>query len=289
MLQCNCLKCRREIKIKKIRFTVPYFMKEKIKEDEEHFNLLAGEIGNKIFSYFSNKEVEEAAIKTNKGEIIQFNLNKSNTELYDIVLKEHKVIVESEFLRSLFFKYLDNPRHIREKILYADIFDKVEEALEERTKINIKYNGEIRSVHPYFVKISQGEDRSYLFCYCDKNSSYRNYRIANIQSATLSKNKLEEFDSEYIKEIRKKFDPFLSYGKKVSVKFTLEGEELYKRAILNRPKLLEKNKDIWIFECTNKLAKVYFSQFLSKVEILEPLELRKWFKDELKNALEIDL
>ncbi|MGL5713183.1 MAG: hypothetical protein ACRCX2_09205 [Paraclostridium sp.] len=36
--------------------------------------------------------------------------------------------------------------------------------------------------------------------------------------------------------------------------------------------------------CTNKLAKVYFPQFLSNVEVLEPVDLREWFQKELKKS-----
>ncbi|MGL4862314.1 MAG: WYL domain-containing protein, partial [Cetobacterium sp.] len=53
----------------------------------------------------------------------------------------------------------------------------------------------------------------------------------------------------------------------------------------NRPKVLEKNRNIWTLECTNRLAKIYFPQFLSRVEILEPIELREWFKKELSKTI----
>ncbi|MGL6113470.1 MAG: WYL domain-containing protein, partial [Cetobacterium sp.] len=177
---------RREgYKIKKIRFTVPHFIKEKIKEDEIHFNLLAGEIGNKIFTYYSNKEIENLNLNTFKGEIIQFNLNKSNDDLYYTVLREQKVENEAEFFRNIFFKYLDNPRYIREQILFSEIFEKLKLALREKKKVNIKYNGEVRTINPYLLKSSSNEDRSYIFTYCEKNKDYRNYRIANIENIFL--------------------------------------------------------------------------------------------------------
>ncbi|MEG0236506.1 MAG: WYL domain-containing protein [Cetobacterium sp.] len=280
---------RGEYKIKKVRFTVPYFIKEKIKEDEKHFSLLTGEIGNKLFSYYSNKDIENLNINSAKGEIIQFNLNKLNDELYYIVLKEHEVQNEAEFFRNIFFKYLDNPRYIREQILFFEIFEKIESALKERKKINIKYNGEIRTINPYLLKTSSIEDRSYIFSYCEKNEDYRNYRIANIENISLSKYDIEVKNLEYIKSIDKNFDPFLSFGKNIKIKINENGQKLFESVILNRPKVLEKNGDIWILECTNKLAKVYFPQFLSNIEVLEPVDLREWFQKELKKALDIYL
>lgn len=266
---------------------MPYFIKEKIKEDEMHFNLLTGEIGNRIFAYYSNKEVENLNLNSSKGEIIQFNLNKSNDELYYIVLKEHEVQNEAGFFRDIFFKYLDNPRYIREQILFSETFEKLQIALKEKKKVNIKYSGKIRTINPYFLKVSSGEDRTYIFSYCEKNENYRNYRVANIENISLSKHDIEVKDLEYLNSIDKNFDPFLSFGRNIKIKINKEGQSLFEKVILNRPKVLEKDGDIWFLECTNRLAKIYFLQFLSNVEILEPIDLRDWFKKELKKCLKI--
>ncbi|MEG0237365.1 WYL domain-containing protein, partial [Cetobacterium sp.] len=183
-----------------------------------YFNILTGEIGNKLFNYYSNKDVENLDIKLSKGEIIQFNLNKSNDELYYIILKEHEVQNEAEFFRNIFFKYLDNPRYIRERILFSEIFEKLEIALKEKKKVNIKYSREIRTINPYFLKVTPGEDRNYIFSYCEKNEDYRNYRIANIENISVSKYNVEIKDLEYINNINKNFDPFLSFGRNVKIK-----------------------------------------------------------------------
>lgn len=237
-----------------------------------------------MFSYYSNRDVENLDIKLAKGEIIQFNLNKSNDELYYVILKEHGVQNEAEFFRNIFLKYLDNPRYIREKILFSEIFEKLEIALKEKKKINIKYSGIVRTINPYLLKVASGEDRTYIFSYCEKNEDYRNYRVSNIENISISKYDFDIKDLEYINNIDKNFDPFLSFGKNIKIKINKEGQKLFERVILNRPKVLEKNEDIWILECTNRLAKIYFPQFLSNIEILEPFDLREWFKNELRKS-----
>lgn len=276
---------RGEREIKKIRLTIPYFMQERILEDVKHFNLKTGEIGNRIFNYYSNRDIKKIDISADKGEVIQFNLNKNNSELFDTVIKEHMVDNEANFFRNLFLEYLDNPRYLREKILYFDIFEKIENAIKENRKINIKYRGEVRTISPYLIKTSSEENRSYIFSYCEKNEAHRNYRISNIESVSISKLTVDIKDKEYIESIDKNFDPFLSYNNRVKIRIDKEGEEIFKRVVENRPKLIEKDGDIWILEASEKLAKIYFSQFLSTVEILEPLELREWFKEELKRSL----
>ena len=273
--------------MKKVKFTIPYFSYEKIKEDEFHFRLKPGEIGNRIFAYYSNKDIEMVEAKSNKGENIQFNLNTKNEELYPSVIKDHKVQNEAEFWRILFFNYLNNPKHIRERILYKKIFDDLEAAIKDEKMIRIKYKSELREIHPYLIKTAPGEDRSYLFCYCTKNDTHRNYRVANIKDVFISKNNLEFIDQAYIDEIDKNFDPFLSYGKTVTIKLTELGKTIYERATYNRPKRIDEDEkgDIWIFQCTNKHAKVYFPQFMSEIEILEPKNLREWYIDELRKIM----
>ena len=62
---------------------------------------------------------------------------------------------------------------------------------------------------------------------------------------------------------------------------------MYKKVLTNRPRLLNKDNNIYTFECDNKLAIVYFAQFFSLIEILEPQELRKRLQKELENTLKI--
>lgn len=273
--------------MKKVRFTASYFMKEVLKEDREYFGLEIGAIGNYLFEYYADKDIDKIDLKISGGQIIQFNLNKINEEMYYKILQEHNMETEAEYLRCMFFTYINNPRYKREEILFDKNFRDIKEAIENRKKINIKYHNEIRTVNPYFVKVADGENRSYLFCYCEKNSDYRCYRVSDIKNIMMSKQTLEIKDSKYIEGIYNDFDPFRSYGKRVKVKLSEKGKELLKKVVSNRPKLLENSGEEYIFQCDEKLAQVYFPQFFSEVEILEPQELRDWFKKKFKKAYDL--
>ena len=65
--------------------------------------------------------------------------------------------------------------------------------------------------------------------------------------------------------------------------------ERYNRLTTNRPKAMEKidGAGDYIFECSEKLAKIYFPQFLGEAEILEPRNLRLWFKEQFETALKV--
>ena len=238
--------------MKKVRFTISDFMNEIIKSDSEYFKLPIGKIGNIIFNYYIDKNLNKVVLEDSLGEVIQFNLNKS-----------------------------------REEILFAKIFKNIETALKDGNKIKIKYHNYIRLINPYFIKVSDSESRSYLFCYCEKNKDYRNYRISEIEEIWNTNEKIEIKDRKYIDEVYKNFDPFLSYNNRVKVKFTEKGLELYEKVLTNRPKVLSKEENIYTFECDNKLAIVYFAQFFSLIEILEPQNLREKLKNELESTLKI--
>ena len=115
----------------------------------------------------------------------------------------------------------------------------------------------------------------------------RNYRISEIEEVWFTNENIEIKDKKYIDDVYKNFDPFLSYKNTVKVEFTEKGVELYEKVLTNRPRLLNKKDGIYTFECDNKLALVYFAQFFSNVKILEPIELQKKLKNELKRTIEI--
>ena len=94
------------------------------------------------------------------------------------------------------------------------------------------------------------------------------------------------FNTKYeLRNLKINYDPFLSYQKRVKVKFTEEGERLFGVIHYNRPKELAKGSNgEMLVECSEQKAIAYFSQFIDEVEILEPLELREKFKKRLTNA-----
>ena len=273
--------------MKKVRVTVSDFMNEIITGDSEYFKLPVGRIGNIIFKYYMDKDLNKVELGNFSGEVIQFNLNKKNEEIFMDTLIRNKVEIEAEYWRNIFFTYINNLRYKREEILFENKFKDIREAIKTEKKIKIKYHKYIRLVNPYFIKVSDSENRSYLFCYCEKNNDYRNYRISEIEEIWLTNEKNEIRDKKYINNVRKNFDPFLSYKNRVKVKFTEKGIELYEKVLANRPKLIEEKDEIYTFECDNKLAMIYFAQFYSEVKILEPEELKTILKKELKKTIEI--
>ena len=62
---------------------------------------------------------------------------------------------------------------------------------------------------------------------------------------------------------------------------------MYERVTQNRPKLTKEEGDIYTFECSEKLAKVYFAQFYDDIEVIEPESLRESFKENFGRTYKI--
>ena len=67
--------------MKKVRVTISDFMNEIIKSDSEYFKMPVGRIGNIIFKYYMNKNLNKVELGNFSGEVLQFNLNKNNDEI----------------------------------------------------------------------------------------------------------------------------------------------------------------------------------------------------------------
>ena len=182
---------------------------------------------------------------------------------------------------------INNLRYIRERIIFNRNFEDIENAIKFNRKIIIEYHSKIRTVNPYHICIANKEERSYLFCYCEVANDYRAFRLSEIKDIKILDIELERKDSLYIKNVKESFDPFLSFNKKVKVRFTERGVKRYEKALVNRPRLISKENDIYTFQCSEKMAKVYFPQFYAEVEILEPISLREELKKDFQKILDL--
>ena len=113
--------------MKKIRVTVSDFMNEIITGDSEYFKLPVGRIGNIIFKYYMDKDLNKVELGNFSGEVIQFNLNKKNEEIFMDTLIRNKVEIEAEYWRNIFFTYINNLRYKREEILFENKFKDIRE------------------------------------------------------------------------------------------------------------------------------------------------------------------
>lgn len=269
---------------KKLRITVPVEIYKIIESDLEDFGITKNYLCNYIFE---NSEGFKQVYNYKYGnikKIIQFNLNKKNRENYYSFLAEKNIEVEAEYFRNIFLHYAQKSKKSREFFIFKDIIGRIASAIDNKKKITVTFADESRkTISPYYIASSERELKNYLFSYDEEAKKFKNFSIRNIRSVYVTGQNVYDENMEYVKNVIENFDPFLSYSKTVIVRFTDEGLELLNNLKTYRPKILEHDGNIYKFQCSILLGKRYFSNFWSEAEILEPQELRQWFRERSKS------
>ncbi|MGL5050631.1 MAG: WYL domain-containing protein [Fusobacteriaceae bacterium] len=271
---------------KKIRVTLPNYVLDILEGDAQDFKKNKNLIFNYIYSNMKNEDIDKKKEFNVEKKVIQFNLNRDNREDYYEFLKDKKIQVEAEFFRNLFMKYINQPKMKREIFIFKEIIKKIELAINEKKIMMITFmDGRKIEVEPYYIGSSQQETTNYLFCYNLEEKRFKNYKINNINFIFITGKMFCDRNQDFIESVKKNFDPFLSQGKRIKVSLTEKGEKLFKELLLNRPHLLKKEENVYELQCSDDKAKRYFTYFFDEVEVLEPLELRNWFKERYREAL----
>jgi predicted DNA-binding transcriptional regulator YafY len=114
------------------------------------------------------------------------------------------------------------------------------------------------------------------------------YRLSRIKDMALIN------EVRVIKETNKEiYNKLIDYGpqytisekeEKVKIQLTKEGEKLYKKIYLYRPKYIEKDGDIYTFDCSYNQILFYFARLGKDAIILEPESLRAKMRFNHKDA-----
>ena len=273
---------------KKIRVTLPRKIVEILENDIEEFFIKKNTLLNYIYAEKIKENQEKKFIYPYKGEtsVIQFNLNKKNLEGYYNFLEENNIQNESEFFREILIEYASLGKKKRECFLFKDIVERINYSIKEKRIIKIVFRDEKNiEVEPYLIESSKLEVMNYLFCYNLREGKWKNYKIKYIKSIYIKNTSFKLRDKEFIDKMKENFDPFISFGQYIKIKLTIGGKKIFNEIETNRPQVIKIDKDEYTLECSDEKAKMYFSFFLDEVEILEPQDLREWFKEKYRKAL----
>lgn len=272
---------------KKIRVTLPLEIHNIIETDSEDFGINKNFLCNYLFENYKYIKIinnfDYNLLKNKK--IIQFNLSKTNLENYYNFLIENNIQIEAEFFRNLIISYSIKSKKNRELFIFKNILSKIDYAIKNNYQIVLNFrDGNKKLVSPFLVSSSKLEIKNYLFSYEEETKTFKNFLIRNIRSTYILKKNRTFQDEIFIKNVVNNFDPFLSTNNYILVRFSENGLKNLKTLKTNRPKILEKNGFTYKFECSLEKGKRYFAYFLSDAEIIEPFELRNWFKDHFKKG-----
>ena len=276
---------------KKIKVTLPQNIYEIIKNDISDFNMTSNYFMNYIFlnlndKYKNFKGNPAIAEQSKEKSSIQFNLNKESSLIYYDVLRDNNAQNESEFMRSLLIRYATNPKNKRELFIFKESVERINLAIKDRKNVYITFNDDRKvKVSPYYIGSSDLEIANYIFCYDFSEEKYKNYKLNYLKQVYTTSEGAKWEDNDYIEDVIKNFDPFLSKGQVIKVRLSENGKKLLKTIKINRPKLISEDGDLFEFEASDEQIKRYFSYFFDEATVIEPIELKEWFIEKYENAL----
>ncbi len=276
---------------KKIKVTLPQNIYEIIKNDISDFNMTSNYFMNYIFlnlndKYKNFKGNPAIAEQSKEKSSIQFNLNKESSLIYYDVLRDNNAQNESEFMRSLLIRYATNPKNKRELFIFKESVERINLAIKDKKNVYITFNDDRKvKVSPYYIGSSDLEIANYIFCYDFSEEKYKNYKLNYLKQVYTTSEGAKWEDNDYIEDVIKNFDPFLSKGQVIKVRLSENGKKLLKTIKINRPKLISEDGDLFEFEASDEQIKRYFSYFFDEATVIEPIELKKWFIEKYENAL----
>lgn len=276
---------------KKIKVTLPQNIYEIIKNDISDFNMTSNHFMNYIFlnlndKYKNFKGNPAIAEQSKEKSSIQFNLNKESSLIYYDVLRDNNAQNESEFMRSLLIRYATNPKNKRELFIFKESVERINLAIKDKKNVYITFNDDRKvKVSPYYIGSSDLEIANYIFCYDFSEEKYKNYKLNYLKQVYTTSEGAKWEDNDYIEDVIKNFDPFLSKGQVIKVRLSENGKKLLKTIKINRPKLISEDGDLFEFEASDEQIKRYFSYFFDEATVIEPIELKEWFIEKYENAL----
>ena len=276
---------------KKIKVTLPQNIYEIIKNDISDFNMTSTYFMNYIFlnlndKYKNFKGNPAIAEQSKEKSSIQFNLNKESSLIYYDVLRDNNAQNESEFMRSLLIRYATNPKNKRELFIFKESVERINLAIKDKKNVYITFNDDRKvKVSPYYIGSSDLEIANYIFCYDFSEEKYKNYKLNYLKQVYTTSEGAKWEDNDYIEDVIKNFDPFLSKGQIIKVRLSENGKKLLKTIKINRPKLISEDGDLFEFEASDEQIKRYFSYFFDEATVIEPIELKEWFIEKYENAL----
>lgn len=130
-------------------FAVPMLVHEIIYADSQYFSLKKETLCNMVVQGLGFERLTDIGNDIlDKTKNLGFNLNDINTELFPEMLKQSRANTESEFVRKIFFTYINLHPCLRERILYKSIFMEVEQAILNKKKLKIYFNKKVLDIVP---------------------------------------------------------------------------------------------------------------------------------------------
>ena len=228
---------------------------------------------------------------------ISFRPNKESANTIDFIENhELKGSSRSNYYRSLFDSYCMLPQDKRERIIFRNLVEKIEQAIEEDRQIYLlsKQNHDLNKpgviLSPYSLSLTKEELFNYLLGELSEYQAVRTTRLCRIQSIRIL-NERRVFTDPVLNILDKMIfnGPQYKYDENekdpIIVQFTDEGIRKFRYYFVHRPIPVSIEDHTYTFSCSYSQAANYFSRFGSDAVVISPVELREQMREFYEKAV----
>lgn len=252
----------------------------------------------KAFFEEKNKPIHGVSFKFSILEKTMDTLNVNHNIFPDSV-SDYSYEYVGKYLHYLFEDYASQSLNFREKIIFADFYEEIENAFENNKLLRAELNsGAIVFIKPYQIMHDPETNYNYLVGFShfehDEKNTICSYRISRLRKILMygKRETIDKHERNEIEMILKERTPaYISYEPvHIKVFLTKKGQYLYSILQHNRPDttaIKNKNGDIkeYNFYCSENQAKNYFLKFGADAIITEPDTLNDEIKKEFEKAV----
>lgn len=185
----------------------------------------------------------------------------------------------SEFLRMLLVSYTRLHPLVREKIIFKDLVESINQSIKKGVNIiyRLKENSSLKQGRPIVMVNSKEELFNYVIL--KKDDAIISVKLSNFKYINLIKEHydLSQKDLDIVEKMQTNNPSFLYQGneEEIHVKLTYEGEKMYLSHYIHRPPYLRKENGNYYFNCSYFQAYIYFQRFGKEAIIISPKSLQK--------------
>ena len=167
---------------KKIRVKIPKLAYEVISKDVEYFNLKKETLYNIIIKELGFERFTEIGydiFSLDEKRESYFNLNEINTELVPKMMDFHCMETDIDMIIKIFITYTNLHPAVRERVIYKNLFLRVEQAIKDKKNIKIYFNKEIIDIVP--LALERDSKNGYNFLKAKQGKDFYLYEMKNIE------------------------------------------------------------------------------------------------------------
>ncbi|MDY4787873.1 MAG: hypothetical protein SO253_00980 [Bacilli bacterium] len=232
-----------------------------------------------------NSELISGELSSYQTSSITFVLNSDNDFLFESLYPTLINISDSAYFRNLILSYLKHPQYIRETIIFKDLVDSINLAINENKMIKIQLNNATLDIKPFCITSSKEELYSYLLGL--HNNHVMSINIAKIAKLVISKTLFKFSDQEnellklnYEKGVQFPFDNICE----ARITLTDMGVKQFNKRYLHRPIPTKIEGNTYYFSCSFAQLYFYFIAFANSIVDVSPTPLAKKFLSSYKQA-----